>query len=433
MNTSPTGNSESTSTASPEAVPTTHAPEPTLEPAVSESQAELSTEKLAIQDITFPRTRLGKPPGTLAGRVRRRRLEFEEPADVSEFTKFTRSGLTTKQKQQLGLATRQVTGAAALRATRAARGRPRNFNALLKDSGAGSLKLADLPRGVGGLGKAQSRFAGKGLFERTDTELLRAGSFPAELKASKLIQEPLVDIGSASKLSEATLIKSLTKGTTKLTSKALTKTSIKEILKESTKELQKSTQKQAQKSLLKQIQKQITKSTTKGGLRGPPARPTRRPTTEIIIPGLLKLPARRTKRGGGDLDGYDVFARPIKKKGAKKPNLVKVNKGGALTKNRARDFRNFILDTSLARTGKIARSASKKFTRVRGVPLGYADRTRNKFRKFKSVKGKRTVLPKGAVIEFNTRLLDTPQERRQIGLRKRIAQVNRRRVPNILN
>ena len=176
----------------------------------------------------------------------------------------------------------------------------------------------------------------------------------------------------------------------------------------------------------------VTRTPTRPPTRTPTRPPTKPPTKPPAI--LKKAEKRKGKKREKKEQLFDVFARPVKRtKSDKKPELIKVNKRGALPKVRARDLRNYVLDTSLARTGTIKPSGSKRRIKLKRVPLGFAKATVNKFRKFRSVKGKRKSLPRNTVIERGTRLLDTSQEIRGITLRKRIAQVNRRRLPNLLN
>jgi hypothetical protein len=121
--------------------------------------------------------------------------------------------------------------------------------------------------------------------------------------------------------------------------------------------------------------------------------------------------------------GYNVFARPLKKnKKSKVPELVRVNKV-PLTLQRARDLRNYILDTSLARTGKIKPTKGKPRKQKIKVPIGYAKRTVKKFRRVKIKRGNKMRLSKNKVIEKRKNLLDTKQEKKKIGLRKRIKQL----------
>jgi len=120
-----------------------------------------------------------------------------------------------------------------------------------------------------------------------------------------------------------------------------------------------------------------------------------------------------------------VLAKPIKTKAGKKAKrLIKVNKV-PLTKKRAEDLRNYITDTSLSRTAKIKPTAGiPKKSRLK-VPSGYSRLTKEKFRTYRIVKGKRKKLSKGKVIERKRKLLDTRQERKRITLRKRIKQITK--------
>lgn len=124
--------------------------------------------------------------------------------------------------------------------------------------------------------------------------------------------------------------------------------------------------------------------------------------------------------------GYNVYARPVKKiKGKKRNKLIKVNKV-PLSKSRAEDLRNYISDTSLARTAQIKPTSKKPKRPLLKIPAGYAQRTKRKFRNYKIRKGKRVPLKKGSVIELNNYLLDTFQEKRKISLRRRINQISRK-------
>jgi len=182
----------------------------------------------------------------------------------------------------------------------------------------------------------------------------------------------------------------------------------------STSQRQPERQRQRIRSRVKQIQK--TKQVSR---QKPRARVKQRP---FIIkrkkPGQKKIVQRRIK-------SHNVFARPLKRtKKGRRPKLIKVNKV-PLSKRRAKDVRNFVTDTSLARTAKIKPGKGKpKESRLR-VPRGFSKRTSRKFRRFRVVKGKRVALPKGKVIERGKHLLDTRGEKRQITLKKRIAQITK--------
>ncbi len=151
-----------------------------------------------------------------------------------------------------------------------------------------------------------------------------------------------------------------------------------------------------------------------------------KPVKAIITPKpKTKKPIKiKPKR---KIQAYNVYARPLKKKkGDKKPKLMKVNKV-PLSKARAKNLRNYITDTSLARTSRIKPTkGTPKKPRLK-VPSGYAKKTKNKFRTHRIVKGKRRPLPKGKVIEKRKRLLDTRQEKKQITLAKRVKQITPKR------
>ena len=115
----------------------------------------------------------------------------------------------------------------------------------------------------------------------------------------------------------------------------------------------------------------------------------------------------------------------MKKKGVKKiPKLIKINKV-PISKQRAEDLRNYIIDTSLSRTGKIKPSGKMQKPKLR-VPVTYGSKTKFKFRTYKIRKKKRVPLRKGKVIEKRKRLLDTPQEKKQITLARRLAQLEKK-------
>lgn len=159
----------------------------------------------------------------------------------------------------------------------------------------------------------------------------------------------------------------------------------------------------------------------------PPARPPRLPppTKEPPIVPLKKAKKFKPKRKKKKKQAFNVFARPLKKKGAKKrPKLIKVTKK-PLTKRRAEDVKSFVLDRSLARTGRIKPVKGKPGTAPRRVPRGFAKKTRFKFRGFRIIKGKRVPLPKGTSIERKKFVGDTRSEQRGLTLRKQITQINK--------
>ena len=146
----------------------------------------------------------------------------------------------------------------------------------------------------------------------------------------------------------------------------------------------------------------------------------------IKIPRIKKKKIKVKKRRARS---YHVYARPLRKKGRKKPKLIRVTKR-PIKKKKAEDLRNYITDTSLSRTAGLKGSRRKPSKRTLKAPTGYASKTQKKFRKFKIVKGKKIPLRKWRVIERKKHLLDTRQEKRQITLRKRIAQMQKQARKN---
>lgn len=152
---------------------------------------------------------------------------------------------------------------------------------------------------------------------------------------------------------------------------------------------------------------------------------TRAPT--ITVPKTIRLfvpPRFKKKKFKGIVikkkknGAFDVFARPVKGK-----KLIKVNKV-PLSKVKAQDLRNFVIDTSLSARGRIKATKGKPKTPKIKVPTGFAKRTSIKFRRTRSVKKKRIALPRGAVIERRGKRLDTRGEIRKISLAKRIRQLS---------
>ncbi len=159
--------------------------------------------------------------------------------------------------------------------------------------------------------------------------------------------------------------------------------------------------------------------------KAPPIRPRPKRRKKPIIVPRLKLRKKRLKIKK-KIRGHNVFAKPIKTlRGKKAKRLIKVNKV-PLTKRRAKDLRNYVVDTSLSRTAKIKPTTKKARSPKLSVPSGYAKRTRGKFRRHRIKKGKRIPLKKGKVIELSKNLLDTIQEKNKITLRRRIKQITKR-------
>ena len=212
---------------------------------------------------------------------------------------------------------------------------------------------------------------------------------------------------------------------------------IKQRLRQLTKAKQKTKTKLAQRSLQQQRQKLRLKLKT---LQAQKQKLTQIRFTPKFVPTpaqirILKLALLKRKKKikkkikpkKKRIQSFNVLARPLKKKGKKKPKLVRVTKR-PIKKSRAKDLRNYLVDTSLSRTAKIKGSARKPSKRILKSPKGYASKTRKKFRKYKIVKGKRKPLTRGKVIERKRHLLDTKQERQSINLRKRIAQLQKQSI-----
>ncbi len=191
-----------------------------------------------------------------------------------------------------------------------------------------------------------------------------------------------------------------------------------------TKVAQRSLQQQRQKLRMRlkllQIQKNVLTSIRISPKFVPTAKQMR--VLLLALPKIKKRVKRKVKKAKAR--SYHVHARPLRKKGRKKPKLIRVTKR-PIKKRRAKDLRNYLVDTSLSRTAKIKPSPKKPSKRILKAPTGYASKTKKKFRKYKIVKGKRKTLPSGKVIERRKHLLDTKQEKKQITLRKRIAQLQK--------
>ena len=170
-------------------------------------------------------------------------------------------------------------------------------------------------------------------------------------------------------------------------------------------------------SLLKQDQKLIFRYRQKLRTIQRFDEPKKRPLRVRRKPKLTPKKKKTTPQA------YNTLAKPIKKRKLRKVNKV------PLKKSDARDLRNYITDTSLSRTATIKPSKGKPRKSKLRVPKGYAGKTAKKFRRYRIVKGKRKLLPKGKVIERTKRLLDTRGERKQISLARRIKQITIKKKP----
>ncbi len=149
----------------------------------------------------------------------------------------------------------------------------------------------------------------------------------------------------------------------------------------------------------------------------PPRRPPRKPSKKRIKEIKKKQP------------GFNVIAKPLKTLAGKKPKRgLRINKV-PLTQVRADDLRQFITDTSLARTARTVPTKAKAQKPKLKFPRGFAKKSKFKFRTYRIRKGKRVPLKRGKVIERGEKgrnfLLDTIQEKRGINLRKRLKQISK--------
>lgn len=161
----------------------------------------------------------------------------------------------------------------------------------------------------------------------------------------------------------------------------------------------------------------VRRVTIKPPIRTPPrVRPRRLSLTgkppKIRFKKRGVFPKLSPRKGGS----YNVFARPLKRtKKGKKPKQVKINLV-PLSKRSAKNLRSFVVDQSLSRTGQIKVTGGKPKRPKLRIPVGYATRTKKKFRNFRVVKGKRIKLPRGKRIEKTRNIQDTKREKRKLTL-----------------
>jgi len=168
---------------------------------------------------------------------------------------------------------------------------------------------------------------------------------------------------------------------------------------------------------------------SKPSLRKPPISPPRKPPIKPpikprVVPPIKLKKKRRPKKKRKPQQAFNVTARPRRIKGEKRPKLIKINQVPLSRKN-ARNLRNKVLDTTLARTGSIRPTTGKPRKPLLRVNKNFAKSSKNKFRDFRIVKGKRVKLRKGKVIEKSRFLLDTKSEKRSITLSKKLAQLKK--------
>ncbi len=176
---------------------------------------------------------------------------------------------------------------------------------------------------------------------------------------------------------------------------------------------------QAQLFKQRQLQRQLQRS--KKLLR---ARQVLKPKKLIRVLPPTKRKVRRKVIKKMKVQAFKVEARPRRIKGKKRPKLIKISQV-PLSRRNARNLRNKVLDTSLARTGRIKPITGKPKRPLLRVPKNFAKQSKRKFRDFKRVKGKKVKLPRGKVIERSKFLLDTKSEKRSITLSKKLAELKR--------
>ena len=149
----------------------------------------------------------------------------------------------------------------------------------------------------------------------------------------------------------------------------------------------------------------------------PPFRPPKLPIPKKKSKVKVGIPIKR--------GSYNVFVRPLKKKGEKtRPKLIKA--ATRQTKTRARSIGAFLIDKSLARTWKIKKS-SKPIGRRKliKIPDNYFTKTSKKYRTFRIVKGEKIPLKNKWIEKRGKPLLDTREEKQKITLRRKLAQVRK--------
>ena len=166
-----------------------------------------------------------------------------------------------------------------------------------------------------------------------------------------------------------------------------------------------------------------------------PNRPVTAPP-DIPIPGLPDETSEPIREilGGGFRDkskrkvsktrSFNVYVRDIKKtkKKGKEKGFSKINTK-RLGLDDAKDLREFILDTSLARTGELRPAKGKPSKPTIRVPKGYSDQVGFKFRRFEQKKGKRKALSPRRVIERSVHIGDTLGEVQGLSARSRAKQL----------
>lgn len=136
-----------------------------------------------------------------------------------------------------------------------------------------------------------------------------------------------------------------------------------------------------------------------------------------IISGLRSQIARERAKQ----QSFDVWIKSTKGK----KRFIKANKN-PLGLSRARDVRNFLLDNTLSRSGKLTPNKNPPKNSLLDIPFGYGEISQHKFRDFKQVKGKRIKLEPEFVVEKNKFVGDTRGEINDLNIEKAIKDLQKK-------
>lgn len=178
----------------------------------------------------------------------------------------------------------------------------------------------------------------------------------------------------------------------------------------------------------RQVQKQRTlqkqKLIQRNGLKTKLRQPTPPSPTRILVPeGEVGFTSKKEGYKIGLLrkrvNGFNVLIKSPRKK------YIKVNKV-PLEERKAKDLGAYVTDRSLGATFKIVPTKSIPKKSRLNIPSGYFGLTRDKFRDYKIVKGKRVKL-NNTYIEKRGKRLDTPEEVKKITVAKKMAELRKKR------
>ena len=122
-----------------------------------------------------------------------------------------------------------------------------------------------------------------------------------------------------------------------------------------------------------------------------------------IFPSKRKSISRRKRKA----NSYNVFVIPTKQRKFKQIQT-------RVTKQQAQDTRDFFIDQTLSRTGKIVPSQASPKKSQLNIPKGYSIKIKNKLRNFRIKRGNKIRVNPDRKIEKRGFLLDTKNEIRQI-------------------